>query len=146
VKRTASGHFETTLFAEEAVRAFVPAPMPPRPPIDFSGLHRPLEQATIALGSLGVGGDPDLAVIGHHLALPPVHLHHPGQSPLAVLGQLPPSLIGAQGLQRRHLFGTSSMSRLQVAGLLPMLGKITIVLAPQCRMNNNRPSLIGMQT
>jgi Fic family protein len=52
LKRTKAGHFEATLFAEESVRAFVPAPMPPAPPIDFSGLHRPLELATIALGSL----------------------------------------------------------------------------------------------
>jgi len=52
VKRTTTGHFETTLFAEEPVKAFVPAPMPPIPTIDFSDLHRPLEQATIALGSL----------------------------------------------------------------------------------------------
>ena len=52
MKRTTTGHFETTIFAEERVRAFVPAPMPPAPPIDFSNLHRPLEQATIALGSL----------------------------------------------------------------------------------------------
>ena len=52
MKRTTTGHFETTIFAEEQVRAFVPAPMPPAPPIDFSNLHRPLEQATIALGSL----------------------------------------------------------------------------------------------
>jgi len=69
VKRTASGHFETTLFAEEAVRAFVPAPMPPRPPIDFSGLHRPLEQATIALGSLDAVTrhlpDPDLFIYSY---------------------------------------------------------------------------------
>ncbi len=52
MKRTTTGHFETTLFAEEPVKAFVPAPMPPVPTIDFSDLHRPLEQATIALGSL----------------------------------------------------------------------------------------------
>lgn len=69
MKRTASGHFETTLFAEEAVRAFVPAPMPPRPPIDFSGLHRPLEQATIALGSLDAVTrhlpDPDLFIYSY---------------------------------------------------------------------------------
>ncbi len=52
MKRTTTGHFETTLFAEEPVKAFVPAPMPPIPTIDFSDLHRPLEQATIALGSL----------------------------------------------------------------------------------------------
>ena len=52
MKRTTTGHFETTIFAEEQVRAFVPAPMPPAPPIDFSNLHRPLELATIALGSL----------------------------------------------------------------------------------------------
>ena len=69
MKRTTTGHYETTLFAEEQVRAFVPAPMPPAPPIDFSNLHRPLELATIALGSLDAVTrhlpDPDLFIYSY---------------------------------------------------------------------------------
>lgn len=69
MKRTTTGHFETTIFAEEPVRAFVPAPMPPAPPIDFSNLHRPLELATIALGSLDAVTrhlpDPDLFIYSY---------------------------------------------------------------------------------
>ncbi len=69
VKRATTGHYETTFFAEEQVRAFIPAPMPPTPPIDFSNLHRPLEQATIALGSLDAVTrhlpDPDLFIYSY---------------------------------------------------------------------------------
>ena len=69
MKRTTTGHFETTIFAEEPVRAFVPAPMPPVPPIDFSNLHRPLELATIALGSLDAVArhlpDPELFIYSY---------------------------------------------------------------------------------
>ena len=69
MKRTTTGHFETTIFAEEPVQAFVPAPMPPAPPIDFSNLHRPLELATIALGSLDAVTrhlpDPDLFIYSY---------------------------------------------------------------------------------
>ncbi|MDE2744451.1 MAG: Fic family protein [Chloroflexota bacterium] len=69
VKRPTTGHFETTIFAEEPVRAFVPAPMPPAPPINFSNLHRPLELATIALGSLDAVTrhlpDPDLFIYSY---------------------------------------------------------------------------------
>lgn len=37
----------------ESVRAFVPAPLPPAPPLDFdAGLQRALETATLALGRL----------------------------------------------------------------------------------------------
>lgn len=42
--------------------------------------------------------------------------------------------------QRRHQFQTSFMSWLQVVDLLPLLVKITIVLVPQCRLKNKRPS------
>lgn len=69
MKRTNTGHIETTLFADEPVRAFVPAPMPPHPPIDFTHLQRPLEQATIALGSLDAVTrhlpDPDLFIYSY---------------------------------------------------------------------------------
>ena len=50
------------------------------------------------MGSLGIGCDSDLALVGHHLALAPVHLHHPAQSTLLVLGQFSPPLVGAQCL------------------------------------------------
>ena len=69
MKRATTGRYETTFFAEEQVRAFVPAPMPPTPPIDFSNLHRPLEQATMALGSLNAVTrhlpDPDLFIYSY---------------------------------------------------------------------------------
>ena len=55
----------TTTSAGEAVRAFIPAPLPPVPPLDLSGKRqRLLEQALLACGRLdgvtAVLPDPDL--------------------------------------------------------------------------------------
>ena len=52
MKREQNGRFETTLFGDEAVRAFIPAPLPPDPPIDLAALAQPLEEAATGLGSL----------------------------------------------------------------------------------------------
>jgi len=47
------GVYHTTVFGGETVRAFVPAPLPPIPPIDLAGARqRLLEQATLAVGRL----------------------------------------------------------------------------------------------
>jgi Fic family protein len=51
--RHASGHYDTTAAGGEIVRAFVPFPLPPDPPLDLSGnRQRLLERATLALGRL----------------------------------------------------------------------------------------------
>lgn len=65
MKRGASGTYEVTTTTGEAVRAFVPAPLPPKPEIDLSGDRlRQLERAQLACGRLdGVSAllpDPDL--------------------------------------------------------------------------------------
>lgn len=65
MQRGPSGRYEVTTTGGEAVRAFVPAPLPPAPPIDLDGpRQRLLEQATLACGRLdGVSAllpDPDL--------------------------------------------------------------------------------------
>ena len=56
MKRT-TGEFVTTTVGGEMVRAFVPAPLPPEPPIDMTGeLNASLEKANHALGRLdGIG-------------------------------------------------------------------------------------------
>ena len=46
------GRYETTAIAGEPVRAYIPPPLPPIPPIDLTGLHVPLEQANQTLGRL----------------------------------------------------------------------------------------------
>ncbi|WP_428537668.1 Fic family protein [Rhodopila sp.] len=46
------GRYETTAIGGEPVRAYVPPPLPPIPPIDLAGLHVPLEQANQTLGRL----------------------------------------------------------------------------------------------
>lgn len=46
------GRYEVTHFQGESVRAFVPPPLPPRPPLQFERLHGLLEQANQALGRL----------------------------------------------------------------------------------------------
>jgi Fic family protein len=47
-----SGTYVTTAVAGETVRAFVPAPLPPRPPINLAPLVRKLDRANQALGRL----------------------------------------------------------------------------------------------
>ncbi|WP_428490531.1 Fic family protein [Rhodopila sp.] len=46
------GRYETTAIGGETVRAYIPPPLPPIPPIDLAGLHVPLEQANQTLGRL----------------------------------------------------------------------------------------------
>lgn len=53
MQRGSSGRFETSVAGGEAVRAFVPAPLPPEPPLTIDGsLQRLQEQAGLALGRL----------------------------------------------------------------------------------------------
>jgi len=68
--RGASGRYEVTATAGEAVRAFVPHPLPPEPPLDLTGTRqRLLEQALLACGRLdGVSAllpDPDRFLYGY---------------------------------------------------------------------------------
>ena len=63
--RGPTGRYEVSTTAGETVRAFVPNPLPPEPPLDLGGnRHRMLEQAVLACGRLdGVSTllpDPDL--------------------------------------------------------------------------------------
>ncbi len=63
--RGATGRFHNTSTAGETVRAFVPEPLPPSPPLRFNGpLQMALEQALLALGRLDsittLLPDPDL--------------------------------------------------------------------------------------
>lgn len=65
MKRGATGRYEATTAGSETVRAFVPAPLPPDPPLELSGARgRLLERALLACGRLdGVTAllpDPDL--------------------------------------------------------------------------------------
>lgn len=53
MKRKSPGHYETSTTLGEAVRAYVPAPLPPVPPIDWSpDLRIRFEEALLALGRL----------------------------------------------------------------------------------------------
>ncbi len=52
MKRADNGRYQVTDFAGESVRAFVPRPLPPAPPIDLAGMQRELERASLALGRL----------------------------------------------------------------------------------------------
>ena len=69
MRRDGTGHFEITTFDSEQVRAFVPTPLPPEPPIDLSGMQQALERATLALGRLDSEArqlpDPDLFVYAY---------------------------------------------------------------------------------
>jgi Fic family protein len=53
MKRGATGRYETTTIGREQIYAFVPAPLPPAPSLEFGGeLQRALEPALLALGRL----------------------------------------------------------------------------------------------
>jgi len=53
MKRACPGRRQTTSTAGESVRAFVPPPLPPKPPLQLDGvLQQALEHATLALGRL----------------------------------------------------------------------------------------------
>ena len=65
MKRARTGRYETTTFSGESVKAFIPHPLPPDPPLDLKNLHIPLEQALLALGRhSGLGFDRVLGVVG----------------------------------------------------------------------------------
>lgn len=50
--RGPTGRFEKTVYGGEEVRAFVPAILPPDPPLDLAALQLPLERASLAVGRL----------------------------------------------------------------------------------------------
>jgi Fic family protein len=53
MRRGETGRYEETAVGGERVRAFVPAPLPPEPPVVFQGdLQRTLESAVLSLGRL----------------------------------------------------------------------------------------------
>jgi len=53
MRRGETGRYETTAVGGESVRAFVPAPLPPDPPLVLGdGLERVLEDAVLAVGRL----------------------------------------------------------------------------------------------
>ena len=60
MKRGETGRYEITSVGGEQVRAFVPAPLPPVPPLVLEGpLQQKLESAVLALGRLdGVSRKP----------------------------------------------------------------------------------------
>jgi Fic family protein len=53
MERGITGRYEVTRVGGEEIRAFVPNPLPPGPPLELSGArHRLLERATLSLGRL----------------------------------------------------------------------------------------------
>ena len=52
MKRGSTGQYDVTMAGGEQVRAFVPAPLPPEPPLDLAPLQQVLERALIAVGRL----------------------------------------------------------------------------------------------
>uniref|UniRef100_A0A7V4WJI8 Uncharacterized protein n=1 Tax=Candidatus Caldatribacterium saccharofermentans TaxID=1454753 RepID=A0A7V4WJI8_9BACT len=53
MRRGLTGRYEVTRVAGETVRAFIPHPLPPEPPLEWSAERQQLlERATVALGRL----------------------------------------------------------------------------------------------
>ena len=53
MERGKTGHYQVTSYGGEVVRAFIPAPLPPDPPLALEGtLQQSLEEALLALGRL----------------------------------------------------------------------------------------------
>ena len=70
MRRGPTGEYAVTLHGDEEVRAFVPRPLPPEPPLQMTGrLQVLLEQATHALGRLDGAStllpDPDLFIYSY---------------------------------------------------------------------------------
>ena len=63
--KTRLGTYQTSTVAGEQVRAFIPPPLPPKPPVQLDALHRLLEEASQALGRLdGLASTlPDVSVL-----------------------------------------------------------------------------------
>ena len=69
MERGIAGHYSVTTDSGEVVRAFVPASLPPEPPLAFTGdLQQLLESALLALGRLdsAVHFLPDTSVFLYH--------------------------------------------------------------------------------
>lgn len=53
MRREGPGRYATSVAGGETVRAFIPSPLPPAPPLEVSGERQALlERATLALGRL----------------------------------------------------------------------------------------------
>ncbi len=53
LKRSLTGRYETSTVAGEKIKAFIPAPLPPEPPLEINNRRqRLLEHAALALGRL----------------------------------------------------------------------------------------------
>ncbi|MEO5331164.1 MAG: Fic family protein [Magnetococcus sp. YQC-5] len=53
MNRDMTGHYVASIAGGETVRAFIPTPLPPMPPLDLGGMRQTaLEKATLALGRL----------------------------------------------------------------------------------------------
>lgn len=53
MKRGLTGHYQTSVIGGETIRAFIPKPLPPEPPLEMTDQRqRLLERATLALGRL----------------------------------------------------------------------------------------------
>lgn len=53
MKRGLTGHYQTSVTGGETIRAFIPKPLPPKPPLEMTDhRQRLLERATLALGRL----------------------------------------------------------------------------------------------
>ena len=52
MKRDKAGEYEITNVGGELIRAFLPNPLPPDPPLNLAGLQEPLARAHLALGRL----------------------------------------------------------------------------------------------
>ncbi len=75
MKRGPTGRHQVTTDGGEQVRAFIPVPLPPKPPIVLDGaVQRALEPALLALGRLDAISSPP----SRHIALP-LHLRPEGK-------------------------------------------------------------------
>ena len=65
MKRGIQGHYDTISTVAEMVKAFVPNPLPPTPPLELSGsLQKKLTEASHALGKLDAAAEllPDVGL------------------------------------------------------------------------------------
>ncbi len=81
MKRDPQGHYVTISTVSERVEAFVPFPLPPKPPIEWTPeLRGKFDEALLVLGSVNIAGSPGVngATDRHCKVVGGKDRHHPG--------------------------------------------------------------------
>lgn len=128
MERGLQGRYETTSAVGEKIQVFVPAPLPPHPPIDWTPeLRNKFDSALLAVGRLDSVSDllPDTSLFhGTSITPYPGRQHQPPEAPpgsvpckLTPVTAIAPPISGCWLLQAR--IGRNSIFRCRIARIFP---------------------------